>query len=443
MDLHNSVVKVDGENFGTGCVVAPRVVLTALHVVSRSYDLGKNCNTPPKALVQGKSARLLWPAVPFKKASLDLALLEVDKECGVPLPVDAAWPVGAAFLTRGFPGSASGPVDPYGWLRQHEVPHLQRLDCSAGPKPDQGENWPGISGAPVVVAGRVRGVVIHRVPDWRDLLDAVPLSLALGDPEFAKHLPMDGPDSTLADRIRAAIANDPNLRDELLTAARILDQAQLAELLLRGDVVTALEAIEQGHARCVTAANESRRRADRDLAEALFRIAGMVVAARAPLVEATPWGGFVVVAFTDSGIELAAARHSGRAVEFARVDDQRDVGPGRHRLPWVPDRGRVCASDMEKHLREKLKLGAPEIPAEYVNLKYEALRKSEPLYLGAYLAQVGDDASLKALHDFQARFPRLPVVLGDRTKSPEGALEINAVPILNRIHLAHKQLFVP
>lgn len=148
---------------GTGALVAPRLVLTALHVVAdREQDPPAFFAGPIKLTFPGAAPVAARPVDGLWDTAADWALLECDEAPGVPtIPLGElrADEEHARWETFGFPDikpdgmAISGTVeDPHGTYRQSPAIQLycQRL---------QDEKVFGFSGAPCVVDGALVGVI--------------------------------------------------------------------------------------------------------------------------------------------------------------------------------------------------------------------------------------------------------------------------------------------
>jgi hypothetical protein len=183
--------------YGSGCIVRGRTVLTAAHVVAGARRI--QVRDPDKKLYLATvDPRFVGDA---KGPGPDLALLEIDDPA-----VDLA-PMGLARVDRdaptdepvrcraiGYPWFAETPspaavrdtVDAVGI-----VPVLSKLaagllsvQVSISPRPLPAEDkrladseWSGMSGGPVVAAGRLLGVVVEHAPrEGPSAITAVPLT---------------------------------------------------------------------------------------------------------------------------------------------------------------------------------------------------------------------------------------------------------------------------
>ncbi|MET8977003.1 trypsin-like peptidase domain-containing protein [Streptomyces sp. NPDC004539] len=187
---------------GSGYLIAPRLVLTARHV------LIDKVTTAPWRTIKVRvgherdgeqtrtSARLLWE----HPAGLDIALLLLDQEIPLPGPVRWGRPEGLAPLPYeglGYPWAAKN-----GGLRAPEhlrgfLPVLSGgrgryvLDQTPSPAPREGDGnaWGGASGAAIFCGGHLVGVVTEEDQAYgaRRLI-AVPVSSFATDDTFTAHL---------------------------------------------------------------------------------------------------------------------------------------------------------------------------------------------------------------------------------------------------------------
>jgi hypothetical protein len=189
--------------YGSGCIVRGRTVLTAAHVVAEAVSV--QVRDPDKKLYSATvDSRFVGDA---SGPGPDLALVEID-DPAVDVP-----PIGLARVDRdrltdesvrcraiGYPWFAETPsrsavrdtVDAIG-----VVPSLSRLvagllsvQVSISPRPLPAEQtslaeseWSGMSGGPVVAAGRLLGVVTEHAPrEGPSAITAVPLTALEPDP---------------------------------------------------------------------------------------------------------------------------------------------------------------------------------------------------------------------------------------------------------------------
>lgn len=181
---------------GSGYAIAPHLVLTARHVVTRAD--AKPGATPRVHLVNlgGKEheARVRWPlgdADP--KTTPDLALLEIDEvidERLSPWSILASDPLRDAsdWQAEGFPRAAITSDDPlkpaaFEGRVQPAVPGRPMLDLDGVVAPRLSDGWHGMSGAAVFVRGGLVGVIGRLAPDAiaNRPLQATPIAPSLED----------------------------------------------------------------------------------------------------------------------------------------------------------------------------------------------------------------------------------------------------------------------
>ncbi|WP_167604388.1 serine protease [Micromonospora auratinigra] len=199
--------------YGSGFLVSGRTVLTCAHVVAGAQvvlldDARGNQYT-------GRVVGLGNPAHPGDSDRPDLALVEVDA------PELDAPPFPLGEIDRSSPGTLD-PVRAFGWPRFMELEGarggrsvfsatgvtnvlsrfrdgLLRIDVNGSPPAPDGHDspWEGFSGAPVIVDGRLVGVVtIHGTPEGPTALTAIPLTLVEavpGQPRWGRGV--DDPDA--------------------------------------------------------------------------------------------------------------------------------------------------------------------------------------------------------------------------------------------------------
>ncbi len=207
------LVQIRGDSFGSGLLVAPGLVLTALHCVAdperdwaprgttEVYLLRELAGEPP--MERGWPARILWRAMPSAgRAPPDIALLGLEEaEDGTPLPRPVRpgrlrWrepgitPVAASAL--GFPKVTTGQALP-GGREEGAFPGTANLFSVSRdvllfastliPTQPDWMQWRGLSGGPLfcgdVLVGVMRGVESRFLQDRT--LEAEPLSL--NDPQ--------------------------------------------------------------------------------------------------------------------------------------------------------------------------------------------------------------------------------------------------------------------
>jgi hypothetical protein len=202
------VAAAERYQYGSGCIIGGRTVLTAAHVVAEAVSV--QVRDPNKRVYSATvDPRFVGDASgPGPDLAPDLALVEIDDDPGVDLP-----PIGLALIDRdsptdepvrcraiGYPWFAETPspatvrdtVDAIG-----VVPVLSKLaagllsvQVSISPKPLPAEQttlaeseWSGMSGAPLVAGGRLLGVVtVHAPREGPSAITAVPLTALEYDP---------------------------------------------------------------------------------------------------------------------------------------------------------------------------------------------------------------------------------------------------------------------
>ncbi|MFI6139558.1 FxSxx-COOH system tetratricopeptide repeat protein [Streptomyces griseus] len=204
----------DPKDSGTGYLIGPGLVLTALHVVhpGRRWAEGVRAHVGHPAFgdVVRRRAEVRWPDPRLgnpPEGALDVALLTLD----VPVPDTGDGPVRwgqpdgvdrVPFTGAGFPAFAADSgseahcealngtlsavsTSTTGWV----------LDSEVWPAPGDGRKrpWAGASGSAIFLDDRLIGVVVedNRAMAWRRL-HAVPVHKALADREFAGLVTLHG-----------------------------------------------------------------------------------------------------------------------------------------------------------------------------------------------------------------------------------------------------------
>ncbi|MEU1274060.1 hypothetical protein [Streptomyces sp. NPDC005799] len=205
---------------GSGYVLTPRLVLTALHVVTATKGRQPHqridvvIGHPGHGDRQHRSGRLCWAGTVH-----DVALVHLDRPADVPGEVLWGRPVAGVldYEALGFPSFAR--YDDEVARVEHLTGRLPAfgqglagglvLDQSAAPRPrPERRNWAGVSGAAVFCGDCLVGVVVTDDAHFDDRrLHAVPAYAFTQDAEFVRHLEADGgraPSlSTLTDRGRS------------------------------------------------------------------------------------------------------------------------------------------------------------------------------------------------------------------------------------------------
>ncbi|MFE1290279.1 trypsin-like serine protease [Streptomyces sp. NPDC058751] len=192
----------DGQGCGSGYLVAPRLVLTARHVVERRASalpwprIDVYVGHPARCPVEHRRAEVRW----VHGGGRDVALLELD--AAVDLPGEVLWgwvggnhPVpylGLAFplATRTADGhrkveQLEGSLPPLtGGRGAHDLYALNQV-IAPGEREDGRQAWAGASGAAVFCGDRLVGVVVHDDHAFRNhRLHACPAQAFGADPGF-------------------------------------------------------------------------------------------------------------------------------------------------------------------------------------------------------------------------------------------------------------------
>ncbi|MFE0651954.1 trypsin-like serine peptidase [Streptomyces sp. NPDC059534] len=217
---------------GSGYLVGPRLVLTALHVVSHDGGpvgriLVRVGHPRFGAGLVERSAQICWPdPVPQSGATaLDVALLWLDEPVqSKDGPVRWGKPAGVTpipFEGAGFPDFAAdnGGIAQFEYLRG-DLPVVSTassgwvLDCPVWPAAAKGADrpWAGASGAAIFCHGRVVGVAVedNRTMGWRRL-HAAPVHEALNSPGFKELVVRHGHSGTTADTAEVTADPPPSL----------------------------------------------------------------------------------------------------------------------------------------------------------------------------------------------------------------------------------------
>ncbi|MFF7544254.1 FxSxx-COOH system tetratricopeptide repeat protein, partial [Streptomyces canus] len=240
----------DPRGSGSGYLIGPQLVLTALHVVLPderwALQVQARVGHPRFGDVVHRRAEVCWPdpreGVPAKDA-LDMALLWLEEPVRVDgAPVQWGRPGGIVplpFDGAGFPAfadeAARGDVE---HLRG-ELPVVSTsssdwvLDCRVWPDLGHGGErpWAGASGAAVFCRGRLVGVAVEdNQPMGGRRLQAAPVHEALSLPGFADLVTRHGhPGTTVSlEEITAARANTERNEDTVTQSAVPVPIPQLA-----------------------------------------------------------------------------------------------------------------------------------------------------------------------------------------------------------------------
>ncbi|MEV5877437.1 trypsin-like peptidase domain-containing protein [Streptomyces sp. NPDC052101] len=242
----------DPNGSGSGYLVGPRLVLTALHVVLREGRWARKAVARVGHAHYGAgpvevAARVCWPdprhGAPSDSA-LDVALLWLEE----PVPTDGPpirWgrPGGVAplpFEGAGFPAFAAGSdgTEAQCEYLRGALPAVSTtsagwvLDCPVWPAPHAGSErpWAGASGSAIFCHGRLVGVVAedNRTMGWRRL-QATPVHEAVRLPDFANLVSRHGHPgtATVVDELTAqgvAGAAEATMRDYLQAARKAGEQ---------------------------------------------------------------------------------------------------------------------------------------------------------------------------------------------------------------------------
>ncbi|MCB9833417.1 MAG: trypsin-like peptidase domain-containing protein [Planctomycetes bacterium] len=409
-----------GSRVGTGYPVGPDLVLTASHVVEsadadaisvtfagRPREPGRPWDGRQRSAAY--EATLVWDGRDEKDGDqpLDAALLRLmPSKDGSPVPslpfaelatrhdtVDVDW-VGRGFARVGKAGARKrSPVNLSG---RAYAPDSGRFEVTVEAPPENPpDDWPGASGAPVFVGGRIAGI-LERVPKaFRARLHAVSAATLLDLPDFRQHLV--APDAGLSEVLRQAIERD--LADEeIRSALEPLAEAQgedLAKAVWSAPLVDVFAAIETA----LFVPERSPKAPSPALLDRFETLALNLFAARSATTELVD-GIRGVQAHTITTVEGVAARHDARPAQFEDSDPARsDCFPKpRNRMPLVPDLGTdpkswpdiSTAHDRAKHcldaqarLRDKIRPPADASDA-VVKRMAEAQRKAVNPELGRY-----------------------------------------------------------
>jgi hypothetical protein len=193
----------DRYRYGSGCIVSGRTVLTAAHVVAGAQrvqvrDPDKkpySATVDPRFVGDANEPGPDLALVEIEDPAVDLApmgLARVDRDAPTDEPVRCRAIGYPWFAETPSPAAVRDTVDAIG-----VVPVLSKLaagllsvQVSISPRPLPPEDkslaeseWSGMSGAPVVAAGRLLGVVVEHAPrEGPSAITAVPLTVLEQDP---------------------------------------------------------------------------------------------------------------------------------------------------------------------------------------------------------------------------------------------------------------------
>ncbi|MFD5516374.1 hypothetical protein [Streptomyces sp. NPDC127066] len=245
---------------GSGYLLTPRLVLTALHVLTSSEGslphqrIDVVVGHPGHGTRLHRSGELCWSA-------RDVALIRLDQP--VDIPGDVLWghPISGVFdfEALGFPSFAR-----YSNTDERSVEHLTGrlpshgqgfaggfvLDLNAAPRPcKERRNWGGVSGAAIFCDHHLVGIVVTDDAHFDDQrLHAAPAYTFAQDAEFVRRLAADGGRAPTLERLTE---QEPIRSDAAAPAPQIpapIDELrQMSEEYLRSAAATSRRAGPSGH----------------------------------------------------------------------------------------------------------------------------------------------------------------------------------------------------
>jgi hypothetical protein len=439
----------DQHSRGTGAFVGPDLVLTALHVIWPHYETAAPPIGPVRVRVgesEQPNASLYWPPVDaIRTHPVDAALVKLDE--GQPrrealLELDDGWPIDAEFRAEGYPESISiGKATIGGQLCDHGGhQHLGRLSCTKRHLPDRAQGWAGVSGGPVIVAGRIRGVLKSLERNWTNALDATLVSAIRSAPGFAALRFAPNPFDQL---LRAGLNEVPELYTDLRTHAQLADNAAVVPWMLSASCVEVLGALDRFHELACRAPSS---KPDTTKAGVLRSLALSVFAAHSPSLETDQSGLRVIENVSNSTAPLALAKLHGLPVRFVAPANllDRPAGPGV--VPAPPDKsfGMKIHESARSHIGASTKLSNPtdEQIGAFISGLLDLARIAPDSVDLPYLEvtpELRKDPTLAAsLATLLASIPELCVF--DRRKAG-GAFEVQPMLRVNRILIRHAKAF--
>ena len=359
------VESTDQHSRGTGAFVGPDLVLTALHVIWPKYDAVDPPSGPVRVRVGDSdqpNATLLWPPCESVKGhTVDAALVKLDDDQPrreAFLELDDGWPIGACFHCEGFPGSMrDGKATIRGTLCDHGAnKDLVRLACSSdGHVPNQANGWKGVSGGPVIVAGRIRAIVKKLEPEWTNALDATLVRAIRAAPGFAALRLAPNPFERL---LRDELLKFPELYKDLRAAAQLADDAAVVPWMLSASCVEVVRALDRLHE---LACKEPASTPAATKAAVVRSLALSAFAAQSPSVETDYVGVRVIENVSNSTAPLALAKLHGLPVRFRAPQNLPDRPSGPGKLPDPPDKSfaKKIHESARSHVGSLTKLSNP------------------------------------------------------------------------------------
>ncbi|WP_017573780.1 S1 family peptidase, partial [Nocardiopsis halotolerans] len=235
MNAAQRIVRLAGTGAGSGYVIAPRLVLTSAHVVPEVGGAVTFFTATDDTVYTG---RVAWRGVPHGRD--DAALVEVTDPAWLAPSVRVRWgrlvthAPGTPCHTWGYPDLAQQPghavetSQPAGVINpgNHFVGNHHVMDITAHPPQwkGQGSPWGGLSGAALVCADLVVGVVAAD-PAHSDhaRLEAVPAYVLHHDPAFRTVLEEHGASQVLEPVELTDLAHRPPNHRRPLSPASLLE----------------------------------------------------------------------------------------------------------------------------------------------------------------------------------------------------------------------------
>ncbi|WP_017496413.1 serine protease [Flavobacterium sp. WG21] len=213
-----------GDDQGTGFAAAPKKIITAFHVVSDNLN-GEKIN----AKINGSLIECIIVSYSFE---LDLCILSFSEQELPTLPLEASiLRINENCETHGFPSKSNINITPFqGKISQmiaNEISDYIISDLGI----DSGYDYEGLSGAPLIIGGKVYGIILRQIDDRLAFISTLKAITFLAEAgiKVEENTPNYGTPIEFEDQISTSTPN--------LDVLKNIDQALLTEskwFLLQG-----------------------------------------------------------------------------------------------------------------------------------------------------------------------------------------------------------------